>query len=440
VGAATTKSFRARLVVIVLVAVVARLVYDLVVVRHVVLGVDSVWYLLEGGIIKDHHAYLDPAVFVVDRQPTAAWPPLFPSYLALTRVVGGDSIRAAQLAGLVTGAATVALTGLVARRVAGPRVGLLAAALAAVSPLLIAADGSVMSETLFVPLALSTLLAALYAMRSSRPLAWIAPGVCAGLAALTRAEGLLLVPFVVFPVVYRAARTHRWSWSSALLSGGVALTTLVAVLVPWVVRNAIRVDDPTIATLSSGTAIAGANCAQTYGGDALGSWDFACIRSERRTDEDEAEWASTIRRGGVRYARDHASRLPIVGAARIARLWSFWNVRDQVDRERLESRNRAWQYAVAVTGILTLVLGVAGLVRLGRARRPIEGLVGLVAMVTVVALVTYGNTRFRTSAEPALLVGVAAILSIRRQRPATVTSRRSETSSCATAFFPPGNA
>jgi 4-amino-4-deoxy-L-arabinose transferase-like glycosyltransferase len=395
---------------IVVVAVLVRLIYDLVVLRHLALGVDAVWYYLEGGIIKDRHAYLDPSVFVADRGPTAAWPPLFPSYLALTRVVAGTSIRAAQLAGLVTGGATVALTGLVARRVAGERVGLFAAAFAAVSPLLIAADGSVMSETLFVPLALATLLAALWSMRSAQPLAWAVPGAFAGLAALTRADGLLLVPFVVFPVVYRASRAHGWSWSRVLVGGGVAVVALLVVLVPWVVRNAVRVDEPTIASVSSGTAIAGANCAQTYAGDTLGSWEFACIHSERRTEQDETEWSSGIRREGLRYARDHASRLPVVGAARVARLWGVWDTRDQVDREQAESRSRKWQYLVAATGLVTFVAGIAGFVVLGRAGRPIEGLVGLVAMVTAVALLTYGNTRFRTTAEPALLIGVAALV------------------------------
>ena len=116
------------------------------------------------------------------------------------------SVRAAQLSGVVTGCATVALTGFVGRRVAGAGVGLVAAALAAVSPLLLAADGAVMSETFFVPLALVTLLAALAAGRSGRVLLWIAAGVAAGLAALTRTEGLLLIPFVVLPVAWRASR------------------------------------------------------------------------------------------------------------------------------------------------------------------------------------------------------------------------------------------
>ncbi len=436
-----TRAFGVRLALVVGAAAILRVAYDLVVLRHLHLGIDSTWYFLEGGVIRQDHAYADPAVFATSRAATAAWPPVYPAFLALGRVFAGDSIRAAQLSGVVTGSATVALTGLVGRRIAGAGVGLLAAALAALSPLLVAADGSLMSETLFVPLALATLLCALAAARAQRVWLWIAAGAFAGLAALTRAEGLLLVPFVVLPVAWRALRD---SVPRVLLATAVAGATLVVVIAPWIARNAQRVDEPTIANVSSTTAIAGANCRQTYGGDALGSWDFACIRNERRAVLSEAKWTSEIRRAGLRYARGHASRLPVVGAARVARLWGMWDPRDQVDRERLETRSRNWQYLVAATGIVTLAFGIVGFVLLGRAGRPIGGLVGLVAMVVVVALATYGNTRFRATAEPALLIGVAAALRpvLRRvaHRDAIVTVSRSETSSGDTAVLPSGNA
>ena len=71
-----------------------------------------------------------------------------------------------ELLGCVTGAATVAFTGLLGRTVAGSRVGLLGALLVALSPSLIAADGSLMAETLSVPL---VVLAALLAQRGADP-------------------------------------------------------------------------------------------------------------------------------------------------------------------------------------------------------------------------------------------------------------------------------
>ena len=76
---------------------------------------------------------------------TAGFPPLWPALLAVVDKLGADGDRAFELTGAVLGAGTIALTGLVGRRVAGPRIGLVAAALVAVCPALIAADGSLMS-------------------------------------------------------------------------------------------------------------------------------------------------------------------------------------------------------------------------------------------------------------------------------------------------------
>jgi 4-amino-4-deoxy-L-arabinose transferase-like glycosyltransferase len=407
--ATRTREFGWWLLGAVVVGVSLRVVYDVVVLRTLRLGLDSSWYFLEAGVIRNEHAYADPDVFTVDRAATAAWPPLYPALLAAVQSVAGDSIRASQVAGSVLGGCTIALTGLLGRRIAGMRVGLAAAALAAVSPLLIAADGSMMAEALFVPLALATLLLALHAADAERQWWWLAPGAVAGLAALTRAEGLLLIPFVVIPIAWRAR---------VVAATAVALLAAVVVVAPWVARNAVRVDEPSIATVSSSTAIAGANCDSTYAGSALGSWSFACIRDDLRQSSTESDWTATVRRDGLNYAADHATRWPVVGGARVARLWSLWDPADQIDREVLETRQRSWQALVLVTGFGTLILGSAGLVMLARRGRPVAGLVGLLAMVTTVALLTYGNTRFRTTAEPALLIGTAAVVgrALRRGR------------------------
>ena len=65
----------------------------------------------------------------------------------------------------------------------------------------------------------------------------------------------------------------------------------------------------------------------------------------------------------------------------------------------------AWPVSLA-----TLIVGWAGFVVLARRRCPIALLVAPLAMATVLALGSYGNPRFRTGAEPMLLIGVAAAM------------------------------
>ena len=98
-------------------------------------------------------------------RPTAYWPPLYPGYLAGGQELFGDSVRTSQLLGAATGRRHRPLTGLLGRAIAGPAVGLLAALLVALCPSLIAADGSLMAETLYVPL---VVLALLLAQRRAR--------------------------------------------------------------------------------------------------------------------------------------------------------------------------------------------------------------------------------------------------------------------------------
>ena len=120
--------------------------------RPKTLGFDAIWYELQSQTLSHGDGYIDPDAFfrLGERVPTANFPPLWPLLLAGANQVGLDTERAHQMVGCVLGSITVALTGVIGRRVAGRRVGIVAAAIVAVSPMLIAADGSLMAESLYI--------------------------------------------------------------------------------------------------------------------------------------------------------------------------------------------------------------------------------------------------------------------------------------------------
>src|SRR5437899_5766541 len=171
---------------------------------------------------------------------TADKPPLYPLVLALFTLIGGHGWIPHQVAGALIGTGTVAVTGFLGRRVGGDRVGFVAAALAAVYPLLIAADGSFRSESLYALLVTATLLAA-YRLLDRPTLASAALcGALIALATLTRSEAIVLLLLLVLPV----ARLARRSWRGALGSTAVAALVALAVLAPWLARDWIQFDRP----------------------------------------------------------------------------------------------------------------------------------------------------------------------------------------------------
>jgi arylsulfatase A-like enzyme len=143
-------------------------------------------------------------------------------------------LRRATLSGVLVGTAAVALCGALAWLLFGPRVGLLAAALACVYPGFAAASATLWSENLFTALLTAALLAAVAWTRWPR--AWLALlcGALFGLAGLTRELGLPMgvAAALWWVVAARAGGRRRASAHAVLLLLGAALVVL-----PWTLRN-----------------------------------------------------------------------------------------------------------------------------------------------------------------------------------------------------------
>ena len=362
-------------------------------------------YHLLGQHLADGHGYVrayDLALRGV-ALPTAEFPPLFPTVLAGLTKAGADDETAQRVAMAGVGAVTALLAVALARRVSGrTAVAVVAGVVVAVHPLLVQLDGLPMAEAVFVPLVLGALLAI-----ERRP--YLA-GALIGLAALTRSEALLLLPLVVVPVAWRRRR-----WQHV----GAATLAAVAVLAPWTARNWDVFDRFVPTSHNLGTALAGANCDETYRGDDLGGWVFPCVH-ERGIDglDDEAAQSRNYREKGIEYATDHAGRWPAVAGARLLRTWSLWPDQEaQLDVAEDEGRDRGWEIAAAWLDRLLLALAVAGAVLLVRAKRPVAELVGVPLALSLATIATYGNPRFRAAAVPvlAVLAAVAVIVATTRR-------------------------
>jgi hypothetical protein len=278
----------------------------------------------------------------------------------------------------------------VGRRAAGPRAGLIAAGLAAGYPLLVAADGSLRSESVYALCIALVLLAALRYRDAPSARAAALLGVAVAAAALTRGEALALLVLLALPLC---------GWRRA----GVAALACVVVLAPWLARCWIVFDRPVLISTNVGGLLAGANCDTTYHGALIGQWDFGCIPPPVHANE--ALEAERLRDRGLSYARHHAGRVPVVEAARLGRSFELYRPREQARQEAFfEGRNlRVEQAGVACYYVLAL-LAVYGVVVLRRRDGPWAVLLAPVALVILVTLISYGFTRLRVAAEPAIVV------------------------------------
>jgi 4-amino-4-deoxy-L-arabinose transferase-like glycosyltransferase len=404
--------FRSTLLAIVGVGVAIRVIYTLVEAPWPPPGLDDQFYFSAmPRLLADGHGFVAPFKLFFDHVSvaTAEHPPLYSVVLAGPALVGLDSPDAMRLAGAVFGAVTIVALGLLGRRLAGERAGLVAAGIGAVYPTLIVADGALMSETLYGTLVALALLAAYRLVDAPSVGRALVLGAVTGLAALTRGEALLLLPLVLIPLVWR----HRAWRPQGLTAAAIAVVAFAVVLAPWTVRNWIVFDRPVVIATNSGTAVAGANCAETYSaGDRLGGWYPPCIKEH--PGKNEAEHHAEALRDGVRYAKDHAGRLPVVLAARFGRVWSVYK-----PFAIPEGRSVRVQKLGVLMFFVLAPLALAGFLFLRRRGEVTSILVAPFIIVAVTALTTYGNLRFREPAEISVVVLAAvAVDELLRRRQA----------------------
>jgi 4-amino-4-deoxy-L-arabinose transferase-like glycosyltransferase len=401
----TLLSFWRILGLIALGGVGVRVAYTLTIGRRLHFGSDSLWYQLTGSGIWGGYGYVDPSALIAhgQRVPTANFPPAYPALIALVHGVGFGSPTSLQILGALLGGVTVVLAGILARRVAGAGIGLLVAALVAGWPALIAADGSVMAESLATPLVLWSLLAVDSARRHGRAWRWAIAGVPLGLAGLTRSElPLLAVILVAMAAVMKSADGEpgrRRRLASGLLTLGVA----AAFLVPWSVSRVAALGGEAILPTNGAKALAGGNCPETYYGSDLGGWRFSCVQRAIGRVADEKGQTIDARRAALSYAENHLSRLPVVVVARELRTFGAWSPKVLDSDEVQESRDATWQRLAWWVTVLSLPLSAAGCVQLWR--RNVLVLAPLFTIVVATAI-SIGNQRFRLPAEPILILGI----------------------------------
>ncbi|HEY7106089.1 MAG TPA: glycosyltransferase family 39 protein, partial [Acidimicrobiia bacterium] len=210
---ASSRTFLARLALITVGAVAWRIWYVLgpVTDRIQRLAGDEFFYSWQARYFAEGRWFTNP--FLLHNQhatePTALHPPLYTVFLAIPSRLGFTTPTEHRVATALLGAGTVVLIGLLARRLAGDRAGLIAALLAAAYPPLWSNDSVLGLETLYCFLVVLALIA-VYRFWAS-PSLWGAAAVagCLALASLTRSEGIILFVLLGVPTALLARGWDR---------------------------------------------------------------------------------------------------------------------------------------------------------------------------------------------------------------------------------------
>lgn len=382
---------------------------------------DAGWYHFQARLVAEGKGFLNP-IFYYDSGtivPGADHPPGFVVLLAGLDLIGISTPQGQRIVMTLFGTASIMVIGLLGRRLASPRVGLVAAGLAAIYPNMWINDGMLLTETVFI---LSTAVALLYTYRyfaTPARVDLLVISVALTVAMMVRPESALMFVILVVPLVLSR---RALQWRERFVQVGLAAVVPALCLAPWIAYNLSRFEEPVLLSSGLGQTLLAGNCDTTYSGDMLGFWDFECLPGPVEIEGDRADLSgmdTVYRDQALEYMSENRSQLPKVVAARVLRLWGVFRPEQSVGLDGMVegraggvpgdglqiAREAMWAYFVL------LPAAAAGLVLLRRRRVQILPLLAQAFIVTVVAAMTFGLTRYRAGVEVSIVVLAAVTLS-----------------------------
>jgi 4-amino-4-deoxy-L-arabinose transferase-like glycosyltransferase len=339
-------------------------------------------------------------------------PPAWVTLLAGITEAGGRSMWVHQVTGLVIGLGVIILAGLVGRRYAGRRVGVVAALLAAAYPGFWVLDVQILSEPLGL-LVVGLLMLALADLWERPTLSRaVLTGAITGVLALVRSEQLALLLIAVGPILLLNKRIdvkRRLAWTSA------AMLTALALLAPWAIYNVGRFEEPVLLSTNLGATLLSGNCpaGQTYDGEAMGSFHLGCVawQAVRNPDLDASQLDARLRNAAFDNMGDNIDRLPAVVGARYGRLVGVFRPAQTVEVDATWLNSATWPVWAWVTSFwLVAPLAAYGSVILRRSGRFQWPLVAPLIIGLLVTAVAFGDPRYHTLADLGLVVLAAVAL------------------------------
>jgi 4-amino-4-deoxy-L-arabinose transferase-like glycosyltransferase len=325
-----------------------------------------------------------------------------PLYILLTAgvyLVTNHAQAAMLVVQAVMGGVTAALAAWLGARVFSPRAGLAAGALVALDPGLVVYGAQLHSLSLdaLANVVLVCASVVLPPRPSARQLAGL--GALFGLAALTRATALLLLPvYLVWLRRYRAVRL-------ASLPALAMLAVAVLVYAPWPVRNSVVLGQVTLGSSETTEWLWRGNNPQANGGSLTSSGQrmLDVAPAQFRADiqaADEAQRVWLYRDAALAFVRDNPIRAVELYVTKVKAFWWGSDATGMLYPQLWLVAYRLWYVAVLLPAAWAVWRGLRDPVQ-----RPVVVLIVLsAAIVSATQAVFYVEGRHRLAIEPLVLL------------------------------------
>lgn len=389
--------------------------------KSLLLGILVIAFLLRAAVAVGVHGYLAPtgSDFLIPGDAAGYWElgkrlaeegqftiyepprrvmrmPGFPAFLALSVHLAGDNLLAARLMLAAVGALACWPVYWLGRELFDAPTGLIAAGLVAVWPTMVGFSVVILSETLFAACLVSSLVVAAKLATADSATAGpcrvaglaLATGLLVAVASYVRPTWLLAAPLFAVAHVVLARNKRRALWS-----GGVVVASLLAALLPWMIRN-YGVTGKFVAT----TLWVGPSLYDGLNPEATGDSDMDFIERDRlfhRMSEYDVD--RHYRASAWKYALTNPGRSLWLAGRKLVRYWKPWPNAAQFDD---------WRLCVLVGLPFALMVSSAFYGLCSTRDRPWAWLltVGPILYFAAVHAVFVGSLRYRLPAEYPLCV------------------------------------
>jgi 4-amino-4-deoxy-L-arabinose transferase-like glycosyltransferase len=337
--------------------------------------------------------------------------PMYPLFLAPIAAFDGslrdgrmppDVPDAVKVVQSIVGGFGVWLLGMIAWRVGGDRMGVIAAFIAAVYPPLVWICAYALSEALFATLALACVwwLMPVLDTRGTAGADWkrlFIGGALIGLAVLTRPAMLFFLPFALL-----LAWRRRAAFAAAILAG------MLVIVLPWTARNAAVYGRFVLVASEGGVTFWTGNHREARGeGDLAANPHLKQLNREFRARHrglTEEELEPIYYREALNFIAEAPVRWLGLEAKKLFYTWVPIG-----PSYRLHSPRYFWTSVIAYGALLPVA--IAGFIRLWRSGRRPWTLWALAGSTVVVSLLFFPQERFRIPViDPTLILCAAAAL------------------------------